>query len=721
MNLPRNRKWLAHVSMDGREQTVLEHLTGTAKLCCKFAQTFQSADLGYMIGFLHDIGKYSQPFQHRLLENGPKINHASAGMYECITRRNVFGAFCISGHHGGLPDGGGRADIDKPTLLGRLNSVRANKIPDYTAWLSEINGVPGAEPPGFCGRDALTDAFFTRMLFSCLVDADYLDTEAFMANRSVSHEQEISMDALNDRLNESVCKWYPPHGDLNTIRCNILDECIKKGETSQQGCFSLTVPTGGGKTVASLAFALRHAKANGLQRIIYVIPYTSIIEQTAENFRNILGRDCILEYHSGVQFSEKDEENADGGVEMLFRATENWNVPIVVTTSVCFFESLYASKPSACRKLHNIAGSVVIFDEAQMLPLSYLQPCISAISQLVEHYRVSAVLCTATQPALDKVFAEFLPGYSIQEICPREFTHSTVFQRTRFKNEGVLSWKAIAEVMNTHEQALCIVNSRKNAQTLYDQLEPEGSYHLSTFMVPEHRDKQLREIRCRLKSGLTCRVVSTSMIEAGVDVDFPVVYRELAGLDSILQAAGRCNREGRRPAEKSVVTVFSTENPSPPIFSIQIKATEMTFEKYSDFTSAEAIAYYFNELRSLNGKEAQDAKRILFQLKRHNFPFRTISEQFHLIENSTSIVYVPMGEGADLLERFRNGERSRSLFRKMSRFSVSVYDQHLNALLTAGDVCQLEGSDMYELVNPNLYSEEKGLSLNADFGKALFV
>ena len=715
-----NFRWLAHISEDGREQTIKEHLLGTAELCSKFADVFQSAEMGYITGALHDIGKFSNSFQKRILENGPRVDHASAGMYESARLNNILSAFCISGHHGGLPDGGGRADIDKPTLMARLNKVKNKKIPDYTAWKGA--GIRAEKPqlPEFC-KDPINASFYIRMLFSCLVDADFLDTETFMNGGVMRRRSNVSMTSLNERLDNYIEGWFPPRGELNAVRCEILKQCIAAGKSSSRGIFSLSVPTGGGKTVASLAFALQQAKALGMSRVIYVIPYTSIIEQTAQIFRDILGNECVLEHHADVDFSESETSEIRHTDEILFRATENWDIPVVVTTSVRFFESLYANKPSACRKLHNIANSVIIFDEAQMLPLSYLRPCVCVMTQLVKYYFASVVLCTATQPALGRLIQGFFPECSITEICPSSLYHSPVFKRVCFQKLENITYESLSEILNEHEQVLCIVNSRKNAQKVYDSINPEGSFHLSTLMTPSHRKRQLKEIRRRLSKGQTCRVVSTSLIEAGVDVDFPAVFRELAGLDSILQAAGRCNREGKLPSEESVVTVFCTTEKIPPTFSAQAEVTKMVFEKFADFSSPEAIAFYFNELRSLKGESAQDSKRVLKQLAEDFFPFRTISDNFHLIENNTATVFIPFGEGGSLLNRYRAGERSRELFREMGRFSINVYEQHLNALLEAGDIYQLGDSKMYELVNMNLYSEHKGLSLKADFGKALFI
>lgn len=470
--------------------------------------------------------------------------------------------------------------------------------------------------------------------------------------------------------------------------------------------------------MASLAFALAQAKAQGLRRVIYVIPYTSIIEQTAQKFREILGADCVLEHHSGVLY-DVDQEAAPESIR-LARATETWDMPVIVTTAVQFFESLFSCRPSQCRKLHNIAQSVIVFDEAQMLPLPYLRPCVWAIAQLVKHYGTSAILCTATQPALTSIFREFAPELPVTELCPPEQFRWNVFQRVTFRQAGKLTYEELAAQLQKQDQVLCIVNSRKSAQEVFLRLKGEGCFHLSTLMYPAHRRTQLEEIRRRLDMGLPCRVVSTSLIEAGVDVDFPTVYREEAGLDSILQAAGRCNREGNRPIENSIVTVFRGEGSTPPLFATAIGAGREAMARYEDITSPEAVHAYFTNLLDLKGTEAQDAQHILPLMQSELFPFRTVSERFHLIDSPTVTVYIPKDEGAELVERLRSGERNRNLYRQLGQYGVSVYKQHFNALNQAGDLEQLEDGSVI-LSNLGLYSNHTGLSLKADSGKGLFI
>lgn len=719
--------YLAHVTEDGRQQTVLEHLEGTSELCEKFASAFDAPEQGRLAGLAHDLGKYSNAFQKRLLNNGSKVDHATAGGFECAARNQIFAAFAVMGHHSGLPDGGSRTDnAQKATYFGRVKRAQKGQLENYSAWTTELS-LPDAKMPPITVTDPLDLAFFTRMLYSCLVDADFLDTERFMKNGQVERGGGDDMATLYQKLETYIAGWFPPNGELNAQRCAILNNCLEQGTVQKPGLFTLTVPTGGGKTVASLAFALRHAKEYGLRRIIYVVPYTSIIEQTADVFRNILGSDNVLEHHSGVDYEGKyraandSDDNEDIRKRRMSLATENWDIPIVVTTAVQFFESLYGSRASQCRKLHNIAGSVIIFDEAQLLPLSHLRPCVSAIAQLVKSYHVTAVLCTATQPALEPIFRDFLPEVKPLELCPVGTFRPEVFQRVRYRNVGLLEQSDLAARLNGEHQVLCVVNLRKTAYAIFQQLDQDGAFHLSTLMVPAHRRQVLDIIRQRLNAGLPCRVVSTSLIEAGVDVDFPTVYREEVGLDSILQSGGRCNREGTRDPDTSIVTVFRTEEKPPDLFATATGVSRLIMENYEDFSSQEAIHSYFRQLLYVRGEKAQDQSGILPMLKSqmNPMPFRTLSEHFHLISDATRTVYIPWGsKGAELVERLRKGERSRSLFRQLGQYGVALYDYQYRELWQTSLEDIEDGAAV--LSDMNLYSAETGLTLTSGGGNALF-
>lgn len=710
----RNKDYLAHIS-DDRTQTVVEHLEGTAALCGEFAAAFGCREHGEAVGSMHDVGKCSDEFQQRLL-GGKIVDHATAGALEYARLDMVWASLCIIGHHGGLPDFGNNMDgDDSPTMMGRLKRAFQNGIPKYE---SPFKAYPVPPPPGY-GKDGLTDSFIIKMLYSCLVDADYLDTEAFMLGGSSVRSKGESMIALRDKLSEFVKPWYPPKNELNRLRCSILESCIQKGD-GNRGLYSLTVPTGGGKTIASLAFALNHAVKNGLDRIIYVIPYTSIIEQTAEVFRNVLGENNVLEHHSGSVVDVPEGESTQTQFNAL--AAENWDAPVIVTTSVRFFESLYANRSSACRKLHNIANSVIIFDEAQMLPSAHLRPCVAAMSKLAANFRSTLVLCTATQPVLAPLFSQYAPKLSAEEICPDTSKLYRSLKRCMIDFAGKLSNESLASKLETAEQVLCIVNSRKAAQDIYRLLPSEGSFHLSTLLYPEHRRELLAEIRKRLSEGLPCRVVSTSLIEAGVDVDFPLVYREMSGLDSILQAAGRCNREGKRPAETSRTIVFESENPSPAMLGVNIGAAKETIALHADVTTPEAIECYFRSFLDLSDKQ-HDVFDIVGAFEKGiqgcMLPFKTAAESFRFINDASKTVYIPTKSNAEDIAALKNGVRTKALFRRLGRFGVGIYEKHFNELLACGDIVLLEG-EAAVLENAALYDENTGLSSEPDNGKALF-
>lgn len=706
----------AHRRENGELQTVLAHLLGTAEKAKGFAAVFDAQEAGYLCGILHDIGKYSAEFQNRLLKNGKKVDHSTAGAKVAWKSKNVPASFCIAGHHGGLPDGGNRTDAEGPSLLARMKKA----VPNYDAWEEERQPFISSLP-NFCNKDAFTDSFFIRMLYSCLVDADYLDTEAFMTSGSVVRGDYDTIPVLAEKLTDYIAPWWEPTNALNKKRCEILNACLKAGSNQQnkRGLYTLTVPTGGGKTVSSLAFALQHAKTMGLDRVIYVIPYCSIIEQTAAVFRQILGDKNVLEHHAGVDY-EVLEGDIDSFTYRKSLAAENWDMPVVVTTAVQFFESLYANRASKCRKLHHIANSVILFDEAQMLPSYHLRPCIAAISQLVAHYRATAVLCTATQPALNEIFAEFLPEQSVKEICPNTEELYQFFRRVTIKQEGLITAPLLAEKLNRQRQALCIVNTRKQAQEIFSMLEGEGNYHLSTLMYAQHRRQILDQVRIRLKKNLPCRLIATSLVEAGVDIDFPVVYREEAGLDSIIQAAGRCNREGKRSAAESFTYLFHMDEPAPPLFAMNIAASRRILADEEEIDGPQAIANYFYFYRLLLGKEAQDRDRILDALQKgisgSIFPFAQVAEKFHYIEQNTKTIYIALEENETLIQRIRQGEYTQQTLRDLNQYGIQLYPNHYAKLQQAGYLEKIDEAIVI-LSDRNLYSGETGLSIAVETGQ----
>ena len=708
---------VAHTSKDGRTQSLSEHLHNAGDLAGLLASQFGCEEWARHAGLVHDIGKSAPAFQRYLLEDGPKTEHAAAAAIALYQLNTHLLAYCAAGHHAGMPDGGDGTDTpDSPTLRAKL--MRQKKygwnIPGY---LKEA-GLPAStvlpRPPTVTmGRHGFSLSFLTRMLFSCLVDADYLDTEAFM-NSAPVRRNEFPLAPLPALLEQHLDSFGVPGNELNRRRAQILARC-KEAAHLPRGLFSLTVPTGGGKTLSSMAFALRHAAEHGLRRIIYVIPYTNIIEQTAGVFHKIFGDEAVLEHHSNAGYDDAEETR---NIDRLYKrhASENWDIPIVVTTSVQFFESLFSNRPSKCRKLHSIANSVVIFDEAQMLPMPYLLPCVRAIAELVKNYRCTAVLCSATQPALDKYFPS---GICPVEICPDYEALYAFFRRTRFVvEEDAFSTEALAEQLNSEHQTLCIVNTRMQAQAVFELLQGEGCYHLSTLMYPLHRKRTLEVIRKRLQDGLSCKVVSTSLIEAGVDLDFPSLYRERAGLDSMIQAAGRCNREGKRPIDGSLVHLFRfTQDHShriPASLALPFRVADKLMQEHEDIGSPATIRAYFEELFHHKGL-ALDQKNIVGRLEAgaqsFSFPFASVAEEFHLIEQNTRQVLIApdnVPAAVEIANQLKQGIRSQKLLRDAGQYSVNVYENAYSALLGAG-VLDVLDDELAVLRDVSLYDLQIGL------------
>lgn len=705
--------YLAHTNGE-RQQTLREHLQNTAALAKLFASAFGAGAFAEMTALSHDVGKYSDAFQRRIRGDSNRVDHSTPAAQIIREELGMIPAYCVAGHHGGLPDGGSSADTgDSATLCGRLKRIN---VPDCGAYKNEIT-LSAAAPPDIhiIGTGGFTAAFFIRMLFSCLVDADYLDTERFMSGDKVRRGVYDELPVLYYRLKMHTYSFFPPEGRLNKKRCEILRTCERAG-ASERGLFTLTVPTGGGKTLSSLAFALNHAVRHGMDRVIYVIPYTNIIEQTAQVFRDILGNTNVLEHHSSYEYDDKDEASDPKRL-----AAENWDAPVVVTTNVQFFQSLFACKPSRCRKLHNIANSVVIFDEAQMLPQQYLKPCLRAITELTVNYRSTCVLCTATQPNIGPLLPD---GITATEICPNTEELYNFFRRVRYEQLGCLSDEELAARLRQHKQVLCIVPTRKQAQALYTLIDSEDSFHLSTLMYPENRECVLSVISSRLDVGLPCVVVSTSLVEAGVDLDFPVVYRAEAGLDSIIQAGGRCNRNGKNTSGDNPVYIFKPEAkysvPSP--LRLPTEIALMVIRDKPDLAAPEAIEAYFTQLYKLRGGNL-DSQGIIPSFENgsrsKSFPFATVASQFHIIEQDTLSVLIPSDNSSEIIEKLSSGERSRELLRASGRFSVNIYPGHHAALNRAGALQILDGG-LSILKDANLYSKITGLALDIEEGKGMF-
>ncbi len=703
----------AHTHRDGPWQPLDQHLLNVAEKACEFASVFGAGDWGYCAGLWHDLGKYSREFQARL-RGGPVTDHSTAGaQWASKTVDPQAGrllAFAIAGHHPGLPNG--------RHLEERLRAP----VPDYSAAPLSVRLAPcGPQAPGGLAdsRVRYQLAFFTRMLFSCLVDADFLDTETFVcAGRSVRRGSYPELEALERKLSDALrdLQAQSVPSLVNAARQEVLQHCLREAERAP-GLFTLTVPTGGGKTLSSLAFALRHARRHGLVRVIYVLPYTSVIEQNAAVFRHAFGDLgwTVVEHHCNLDPDEQDERAK--------LATENWDAPLIVTTNVQFFESLYGNRVSACRKLHNLARSVIVLDEAQALPVSLLEPCLETLRELVSPaYGASVLLCTATQPALNRR-SGFPRGLDIardRELIPDPPKLFSQLRRVDVKLLGRRSDAEIAEALRKEPRVLCIVNTTRHARRLFETLGGTGCYHLSARMCPAHRSRVFGRIRKRLRTpGAVCRVVSTQLVEAGVDLDFPVVYRAEAGIDSIAQAAGRCNREGR--AKRGTTFVFQAEEPPPPGMLRQTaQAAELVLPRFeNDPIGLAAVRAYF-ERHFWAQADGMDRPGILQRLKEFNLsdlqiPFEDVAQSFRMIEQEGKPLLVEWsGRARRLIRTLETVEEEGWLLRKLQRYTVQVYPFAYDRLEEAGALRMIRNryavlcrADLYDL-NTGLNTDEIG-------------
>ena len=760
-----NTEQIAHVRAleDGSYETqpLLDHLHGVAELAQSYAERItdypELGEIGYLLGLLHDLGKYQAGFQRYIRQqsgldptlNGWRTPHSPAGARYAYDLKQAGGSqqllkilsLCIGAHHRGLYNDSewrGQVVSSSDTKRAVANLVKglrpeAHQLEEllHKASLDKVTAV-------WNELDEEDYQLLVRMLFSCLVDADCLDTERFMSpdKSLVRQSAKASLEQMRAQLEEYV-SHFNREGRINEARAAFLDQCRNHGRTAKRKIYSLTLPTGAGKTVSSMMWALEHAIAQGCERIIYVIPYTSIITQTAQTFRDIFGADQVLEHHSDVDAKER----ADEALEYTKLMTENWDVPLVVTTNVQFFESLYAHRVSRCRKLHNICNSVVVFDEVQMFPPRLLNPILRVVESLHYAFRVEPLFCTATLPVFDKnILADskrighefFFLKEPIHEVVPYDAERFAPFDKVRYHWDPLrLSTEELAERLGEHESFLCIVNSRKDAARLYAALQAqdkssEGLIHLSRRMCSAHIQKRIEEIRHRLKDGEPVRVVSTPLVEAGVDLDFPVVYRAMAGLDSVMQAAGRCNREGRMAAPGEVYIFRLTDGTDiPGEMSWAQGALEDLLDRLSEQGApqrAEIERYYqafYSDVDCFDNKKTKEkdkrVSRLLWDVddKRCEglrFEYETASENFRYIENQDTPIVIPYGDaGKAIIKKLQsNLPLTRQEYRQMNRLTVGL--KRKDCLTLEGNTSVNESGIAY-LTNDKLYSSETGIQI----------
>jgi len=726
-------KYYAHTREDGERQTVKAHLTGVSEKAEKFSVDLLKP-IAKKASLYHDIGKYALNFQKRLDDDKVKFSHAACGALEYkkfADKNDAFAPlmeYCIAGHHTGLMDGGTVADnSDSPTLNGILK--RADEYTgdsDYSAYATEIefatltqeertplyNELRSAKDP-----TELIEryAFFTKYVFSCLTDADFLDTEIFCnknVERGMSGDFKKALDKLNRELSD-----MPSDNPLRQARSRIqqqaFDNSVNKSHIS-----ILDMPTGSGKTLCSLKLALE----SGKKRIIYVIPYTSIIEQTANKFEKMFGDVLpVLQHHSNYSYDGNTEEEKKTA-DKLKRTCENWDAPLIITTSVQFFQSIYHYKGSALRKLHNLRDSVIVFDEIHLIPTELLRPCLKAVGYITKYLNSEALFLSATMPDYSKLFDKFLPDVNYNKLVT-DRTNFKYFKKCEYKDMGRTTLETIAENASRCENALIVVNTKKTAAELYNLVQGE-KYHLSANMTPAHRSRVIEVVRNKLKKGEHITVVSTSLVEAGVDLDFNTVFRQLSGLDSILQAGGRCNREGKD--DKGYVYVFDIDETyrKGSDLAMRINKTKGLLKKYDDITSYDCIKEYYDGIFDFNQSRIAENSIAKYNEQSNSFdrqglmlpysiPFRSYAMQFEYISADTISIVIddPNDQTChELVETLRNGDMS--VRRALQKYSVSVYMNVFKDLYSQG-VLNDHGTGIFILENQSYYNNETGLNTQA--------
>ncbi|NPV58447.1 MAG: CRISPR-associated helicase Cas3' [Actinobacteria bacterium] len=712
----------AHTPVGNKWHLLYDHLFGVAKAAKEMASSFGKGSQAFWLGIMHDIGKISPAFQGylRKIFNGeasscePHAIWGAAYMYLLLAGNmnlsDGWEQYClpIMGHHAGLPDIGiGALRIESfikenKDAIKLMGGYLKGLLVDNKAIADEVPKVEIETNPPYVREHT------TRMLYSVLVDADYLDTDShFNRDKQCLRKSWPELDSLSgiftrqyrayiNQLKSSSCD------DVIRIRDNVYTQCIEKAEDAP-GIFTLTAPTGSGKTLGYLAFALNHAVKHKKSRIIVVLPYTSIIDQTARTIRRILGSNAVLEHHSSFDVSIID----DGAlVDKYMLASENWDAPIIVTTTVQFFESLFSNKPSKVRKIHNIANSVVVLDEVQALPPEMLGPTLDMVRSLANHYGVSFLLSTATQPAFEMIDGQSVfTSLSGREIIP---DYNTLFKKMRRViyeiYPGNITWDELLRSIHGLDQVMVVFNTRAHATKLFSMLEQDdGTFHLSSMLCAKHRKAILETVKQRLEDGLRVRLITTQVVEAGVDLDFPEVWRAIGPLDRIVQAAGRCNRNGRLACGK--VIIFEPEEAGTPggPYKIGVEKSKMILKQHDaeDLHNPEIYREYFSRLyQSVN----LDVEHV--QLYRRDINYPEVAKKYKLIRENTAMVVVPYRDSAERLQQFQ-AFPSRETWYGLQPFVVNVREKDILSYSAKGYARMITGN-LYEWFGP--YDENLGLT-----------
>ncbi len=697
------RDLIAHSAPEegGEPQSLYDHSNNVAEMAAGFAAPFDSEPIARWLGWWHDAGKADPGIQEYLQGEGDSRDHSSVGMLAVPDDLSLL-AHNVAGHHGGLANQSGERSL-KDRIQRKQDDDRITQVLEEVRPLVEAHAptLRRDHLPDFLGdTESRTEAmrrhdFWLRVLHSTLVDADCLDTERhFDPDRFAAREVVVSIQALWDRFRadqEALMEGADP-SIVNQRRRDVYEAAIDAAEHAP-GFFSMTVPTGGGKTRSAMGFGLHHAVSHDMERVIVALPYTSIIEQNAEVYRDIFGDDVVLEHHSAVRSGE-EPGNEDPSERWRRLAAQNWDAPVVVTTTVQLLESLFANHNGRLRKLHRLANSVVVLDEVQTLPPRLLKTTLDGLRELEAHYGTSVLLCTATQPALTE-----RPGFpegltDVTEIVPDPGGLYDDLRRVEYDVQVEDPWTQdeVAMELGGHRQVMAVLNTKDDAAAVIDALPDDPSVlHLSTRLCGAHRRRVLAEVHRRLEADEPVRLVATQVVEAGVDLSFPRVLRVLGPLDSIVQAAGRCNREGERDTGR--VTVFElADGGTPPgayrtgrDIARRLLRTDTDF----DLHDPSAPRRYFEELYDSRELDPDDVQGLRAELQ-----FAQVAEQYRLIDDDTSPVVVKYGDGWDVLDEVletakHTGFVDRDDWRRLQPYTVTLYEHAMEEAAQNGHVHRL--------------------------------
>lgn len=739
----------AHVNDAGEIQTVAEHSKNTAEIAKSYAVP-ELKDIVEAMGMIHDVGKYQESFQRRINGEAIRVEHSTCGAVAAKENYSGMSAlmmeYCVAGHHGGLPDGGmpnDKANGLEVTLQGRMQRA----FEDYSVYRQEL-ALPKVDEAALqaillrdCGKDKaqIIDkfAFLTRYCYSCLVDADTIDT-AFFSNKERLDEYQwmradfaACLEKVNQRLERFVCVT-----ELQKTRSALQKQAFQ-GIQKEAEIYLMNMPTGSGKTLASIKCALELAVKEGKKRIIYVIPMNSIVDQTVEVLGQLFSNEAQILRHQST-FSYEDEEKNEDDERKKYgfleesgeykreakNAIENWGAEtIIVTTAVQFFETLSSNRRRKLRKLHNIGDSILVFDEAHLIPMDFLQPCMQGISYTTKYLNSKAILLTATMPDFETLVRRYALENSVIYDLIQETSMFPVFQKCRYHDIGKVSAEVLLRKADEAPSALIVVNKRSTARKLY-QMCGGKKYHLSTYMAAVDREKRLEEIRTELKRleadypdpstvppERRIKIISTSLIEAGVDIDVHTAFRELTGLESVLQTGGRCNREGKRAYAD--VFVFELLIEKETIHGMDADITKGAFKKYEDISSPECIRDYFDQLFRNHRDELTKNTLSKICTKPTGIPFRSYAQNFKLIDSNTEPLVVAVDEKSrQLVETLRFSGGGMHAIRMLQKYTCTLYPEEMEELMKQ-HVIEDWGSGIRCLTNPDYYDSEIGITFEA--------